>query len=202
MPADVDWKQVNDDTGAERTCTVDNVEACTVIKGSGPHILVVGDSHAQMLTDMFTTMAKKHDLTLSLNVLGGCMWQEDLTNTKQSAGGLQTCEQARVGWYDAVLPVIDPDLVILVGRERDEASEWSSIVKRRDGTSEPYDQMMLDATQNTLDKIESAGPRALLVESMVMPNTFEPDDCLASAQDASSCAVPVPHRPPRATATS
>jgi hypothetical protein len=155
-------------------------------------VLVVGDSHAQMLTDMFTTMAERHDLTLSLNVVGGCMWQENLRNTEQSPSGLDRCERARVGWYDAVLPALDPDLVILVGRERDDPSTWSDVIERRDGVEQPLDEMTLAATQETLAKISAVVPQTLVVESLVMPNRFEPDDCLASTNDAARCVVPVP----------
>ena len=192
VPPGTDWEAVKDDVGAVRTCTPDDVEACTAVHGDGPHVLVVGDSHAQMLVPMFTDMAKRHDLTMSFNVSAGCSWQEDLVNTKLSPGSLSACERERVGWYDAALPRLKPDVVVLISRERDEASEWTGVVDRRGGSTEPYDKMMYEATKETLDKVSSLVPRTLVVQSMVMPNTFEPDDCLATTSDASRCAVPVP----------
>ena len=196
VPADTDWAAVKADVGSVHSYTVDDVAACTVVRGGGPHVLVVGDSHAQMLAPMFTDLAERHDLTLSLNITAGCAWQENLTNGKQSPDTVRACEEHRVGWYDDVLPRLHPDVVVLVSRERDDASEWSGLVGRRDGTEEPYDQMMYGATTETIDKIQSLVPRTLVVQSMVMPNTFEPDDCLTSTPDAARCAVPVPTVPP------
>jgi hypothetical protein len=196
VPADTDWAAVKADVGSVHSCTADDVDACTVVQGGGPHVLVVGDSHAQMLAPMFTDLAERHDLTLSLNINAGCAWQENLTNGKQSPDSVRDCEEHRVGWYDDVLPRLDPDVVVLVSRQRDDEAEWSGLVGRRDGRKQPYDEMVYGATTETIDKIQSLVPRTLLVQSIVMPNTFEPDDCLTSTPDATRCAVPVPTVPP------
>ena len=45
------------------TCKADDRRPCTVVHGDGPHVLLVGDSQAQMLVPMFEQMAKEHDLT-------------------------------------------------------------------------------------------------------------------------------------------
>ncbi len=192
VPAGTDWAAVKADIGEVHSCTPDDVEACTVVRGSGPHVLVVGDSHAQMLAPMFTEMAERHDLTLSFNIQPGCTWQEDLLNGKQNPSSDRLCEKLRVGWYDKVLPVLEPDVVLLVSRERDEAATWQDLISRRDGRKLPYDRMVYEATRDTLAKIRRLVPRTLVVQSMVMPNDFEPDDCLTSSPDASRCAVPVP----------
>jgi hypothetical protein len=192
VPAGTDWAAVKADIGRTGSCTADDVEACTIVRGGGPHVLVVGDSHAQMLAPMFTELAERHDLTLSFNITPGCTWQEDLTNGKQSPSTDRDCEEHRVGWYDDVLPRLDPDVVVLVSRQRDDAATWSSLVGRRDGREQPYDEMVYGATTRTIDKIQSLVPRTLLVQSIVVPDTFEPDDCLTSTPDASRCAVPVP----------
>ena len=82
MPADVDWEAVTADYGDTGWCTADDPGECTVVEGSGPHVLLVGDSQAQSLVPMFRTLAEEHDLTLSLNVVEGCLWQEGLYNTQ------------------------------------------------------------------------------------------------------------------------
>ena len=38
-------------------------EACTVAEGSGPHVLLLGDSQAQSLVPMFERLAEEQDLT-------------------------------------------------------------------------------------------------------------------------------------------
>ena len=73
VPAGTDWAAVKADVGSVHSCTADDVAACTVVRGGGPHVLVVGDSHAQMLAPMFTDLAERHDLTLSLNITAGLL---------------------------------------------------------------------------------------------------------------------------------
>ena len=191
LPKNVDWEQVREDTGRVGSCAVDDVDACTVVEGGGPHLLVVGDSQAQMLEPMFEQIAEDHDLTLSVNIVAGCPWQEGLTNLEASDKGQAACERARVGWYDEVLPALDPDIVMLVARPRDGRS-WSGTVVRRDGTPQPLVKAIAETSKATLDTIARTGARAVVVEQMIMPETFRPDDCLTSAADPGQCAVPVP----------
>ena len=52
--------------------------------------------------------------------------------------------------------------------------------------------MTLKASQATLRKLEELVPRVLIVNRIVMPETFDPADCLTTQQDPNACAVPVP----------
>ena len=191
LPADVDWAKVEDDIGDEGSCSAADVARCTVVDGSGPHVLLVGDSQAQMLVPMFESIAEKHDLRLSLNVQAGCPWQEGLANKKSSEKEAQKCEDGRVGWYDEVLPELDPDVVVLVSRPRDEP-QWARTIVRRDGREQPLEQMTAETSRETLAKVEKVADDTVLVERMIMPETFDPDECLTSASEPSACAVPVP----------
>ena len=195
IPGDIDWANVDGDVGGTGTCTADDPSACTVVKGSGPHVLLVGDSQAQMLVPMFEKLANEHDLTLSLNVLAGCPWQEGLSNDKQSPDSAKRCEAARVGWYDEVLPKLHPDVVVLLERPRDDPKEWNGLVARRDGKKQPLDQAVYETTRDTLKKVSAAVPKTLVVQRLVMPETFDPTDCLSSMSRVGQCAVPVPTEP-------
>ena len=55
----------------------------------------------------------------------GCLWQEGLYNTKPPDEEQENCGDARVGWYGEVLPGIDPDVVVVMSRPRDDEDEWS-----------------------------------------------------------------------------
>ena len=179
------------------SCTADDVEACTVVHGDGPHVLVVGDSHAQMLAPMFTDLAERHDLTLSLNINAGCSWQENLDQRQAEPRLAARLRGAPVGWYDDVLPSSTPTWCAgqprarrprgLVGPGRSGAAAASS----------PTTQMMYGATTETIDKYPSLVPRTLVVQSMVMPNTFEPDDCLTSTPRRLEVRRPGADRGPR-----
>ncbi|HEX6150495.1 acyltransferase family protein [Nocardioides sp.] len=192
VPDDVDWEAVVADHGETGWCAADKPENCIVHEGSGPHVLLVGDSQAQSLVPMFEKIAEERDLTLSLNVVPGCMWQEELYNTKLSEESQQDCDAARVGWYDEALPALDPDVVVLMQRPRDDEKEWGSSVRRRDGVEQRLDRMTLKASEETLRKLEQLVPRILIVNRIVMPETFDPADCLTTQADPGRCAVPVP----------
>jgi peptidoglycan/LPS O-acetylase OafA/YrhL len=190
VPANVNWKAVGDDVGSFTSCAPTSVEECRVVEGDGPHVLVVGDSHAQMLTPMFEKIAEEHDLTLSLNIRPGCPWQEDLTNPKASDDSQELCELERVGWFDEALPAMKPDVVVLVARARDDERTWGDLVGSRSGRDGSLEQITLAASRDTLQKVQQHA-RAVVVESMVMPETFQPLDCLASGGDPSRCAVAI-----------
>jgi peptidoglycan/LPS O-acetylase OafA/YrhL len=192
VPANVDWEAVSKDIGKTGSCQADDPDGCTVVDGNGPNVLLIGDSQAQMLVPMFEQMARDHDFQLSLNVYGGCLWQEDLLNAEQSAEGAAVCDKARVGWYDNVLPLLKADVVILVERARDTEKEWGDVISRRDGKDQSLQQMIDNTSNDTLDKIAAHVPKVVVVHDLVMPNTFVPNECLTSTDDASRCAVPVP----------
>jgi peptidoglycan/LPS O-acetylase OafA/YrhL len=191
LPRDVDWEAVRNDNGLTGGCTVDDVSACTLVEGAGPHLLLVGDSQAQMLGPMFERIAREHDLRLSVDIVAGCPWQEGLENLRSSSELAEECERFRVGWYDEVLPRLDPDVVVLVSRPRDDES-WQGVVVRRDGEDQSLFEAMTQTSDETLAKIAGTGARAVVLERMIMPESFEPTDCLSAADSTSACAVPVP----------
>src|SRR5262249_45408484 len=51
---------------------------CTLVPGTGPPILLIGDSHAGMLIPAFEAMAQADNLTFSASTMGGCPWQRNL----------------------------------------------------------------------------------------------------------------------------
>jgi peptidoglycan/LPS O-acetylase OafA/YrhL len=190
VPADVDWEQVVGDYGDTGWCSADDPAACTVVEGDGPHVLLIGDSQAQSLVPMFTELAEERDLTLSLNVVEGCLWQEGLYNRKSSEEEKQNCVDARVDWYDEVLPELDPDVVVIMSRPRDDAEEWGDLVRRRDDRKMSLARMTRVETRRTLRDISRTVPRTLVVDRLVMPETFDPPDCLTTVTDPAECSVP------------
>ena len=190
LPKDVDWKKVDRDRGTEKNCQGDDTERCVLRDGKGPHILLIGDSHARMMTGMFEKLAKKHGFKLSTNTVMGCPWQENLRNVQSSPERQKRCDSAREGWYDTVLPKLDPDLVIVSSLPRD-SGKWKQKLEPRDGKEAPLERMVLRATRDTLDKIEKVADRTLMVQSVATPKSFVPNDCLTSAKDPDECVVPL-----------
>ncbi len=191
IPDDVQWEQVVSDYGEVGWCTAEDPAACTVAEGDGPHLLLVGDSQAQSLVPMFEKLAEEHDLTLSLNVVEGCLWQEGLLNRKSSDEEQQNCEDARVGWYDEVLPELDPDVVVVMSRPRDDPEQWRGVIERRDGREQALARMTRRATRSTLRDLSDVAEHTLVVDRLVMPEAFDPPDCLTTVADPAECSVPV-----------
>jgi len=192
VPADIDWERVVGDHGALQSCTARDVDACRDHRGAGTRVLLVGDSQAQMMVPMFRRLARERDWDMSFNVLPGCTWQEELTNSKMGAAGAEDCRKAREGWYDEVLPQLDPEVVIFLARPRDDVAEWGDVVSRRGGPPEPLGKLTWEATSATLEKVSALVPHVLVMSRLVMPESFDPTDCLASAATVGQCSVPVP----------
>jgi peptidoglycan/LPS O-acetylase OafA/YrhL len=192
MPKDIDWAKLGETTMPRaNTCSPDDVSKCIVVEGSGPTVAVVGDSQVLMLQDMFEKIAQDNDLTLAVNALPGCMWQETLVNTRRPQADQERCAAARVGWFEEALPKLDADVVILVSRPYD-GDGWDHTIKRRDGKEQSLHQLTLDGTREALADLEKVVPRILLVNKVVVPDSFDPLDCLSSADHPASCAVSMP----------
>jgi peptidoglycan/LPS O-acetylase OafA/YrhL len=185
---DLDYASLAHESGPDQYCSASDIDACVSVRGSGPTVLLVGDSQAQTFVPVFEELARSHDFSLEVDVLAGCPWQEQLTNDKQAADTAEACAGAREGWYDDVLPRLHPDVVILLARPRDDPQEWGDTITMRDGTEQPRDEGIWESTRDTLRKVTRVAP-AVVVQRMIMPETFEPADCLSSARRIGQCAV-------------
>lgn len=195
VPTGIDWKDVAADNGESHTCAADEPQDCIVRRGRGPHVLFVGDSQAMSFVPTFERLAREHDFTLSLNVTPGCPWQEGLANDNQGEGGAEACESARVGWYDTALKRLDPDVVVLLDRPRDDKETWGELIRRRDGKQQPLNKAVFETTQDTLRKISAVAGTTAVIQRLVMPEDFNPLDCLAASSTIDQCAVPLPTEP-------
>lgn len=200
VPADIDWQAIRDDKGADLPCQADDPRECIVVEGGEPHVLLVGDSHARMLAPMFRRIAEEQGFTFSMNVLAGCMWQPDLVNNRSPQGRIDTCEDIRVDWYENELPELDPDVVILVSQDRLASPKKLRQLEAREPTDVPVERVLLRSTRQALEVISQTADRVILVEDVLTPDTFAPDECLATAETVLDCAVTVPVETPATTA--
>ncbi|MDP3969137.1 MAG: acyltransferase family protein [Nocardioides sp.] len=201
IPAEIDWQAIRDDKGTDLPCNAADPRDCIVVEGDGPHVLLVGDSHARMLAPMFRQIAEDQGFTFSMNVLAGCMWQPDLINNNSPPGRIDNCESIRVGWYEDKLPQLDPDVVILVSQDRLASRAKSRPIEPRRSTDEPLKRTLLRSSRRTLDLISETADRVILVEDVLTPDTFAPDECLATAETAVDCVVTLPVETPPTTAS-
>lgn len=192
IPADIDWEKLARHTGDYPTCTEQHPNACVIVEGDGPHVLLFGDSHAKVLVDMFTRLAKEQDFKFSVNVQPGCPWQLGLVDLDLSAARRAQCRSRRAPWVRHVLPVLDPDLVVLSGMARDDAEWWRDRLVREDATQQPLAQMLFSSTQETARTISAQGRRVLMLNSMPVMRGADPVECLAMARRVYQCEFELP----------
>src|SRR5690606_20042244 len=80
--------------------------------------VLVGDSHARMLTPALTALARERGFRLSANVVPACPWPHGLVSTKARGSNRDRCLESRRGFYTRTLPKMDPDVVVLVNAPR------------------------------------------------------------------------------------
>ncbi len=195
---DVDFVAFAEDKGGDELyCTADDLERCELVSGNaGPDVMLVGDSHAQMLQRPMVALARRHDFNLSVSVLTGCPWQRGLVKQSNTVGRRTTCASARDELYDEVLAAADPDLVLLAQRSRDPADPERLNLGRPPGDDRPVTSvrdLLVETTDETLGTLEAAGARTLLLRSIWLPSKEmgDPLDCLAGSRRLADCRVAV-----------
>jgi peptidoglycan/LPS O-acetylase OafA/YrhL len=170
-----------DATGAEVSCVGREVDHCTVVHGSGEHILLMGDSNAQMMTGAFRAMAEEHDLTLSFVVAAGCPWQRGYYVL--STAIREQCRLAKEDAYTRVISQLDPDVIVVM----------NSGYKGDKGPSDPegkaMDPAVEAATSASLDELTANGRSVVVIEPMPRhpDNEFNPLTCLGTAKVLEDC---------------
>jgi peptidoglycan/LPS O-acetylase OafA/YrhL len=191
VPDDIDWNAVVNDEADPPECDPQEVGSCTVRRGTGPHLVLVGDSHAMMMVPMFRRLAEEHDLTLTVNAKGGCPWQADLVNKSMTRKNQERCEERRENWYDEVLPELDPDVVVLISDLRDDESKWQGVLTRRGDSDESLQELYRSTSRDTLATFRSLDARVLHFDSIIRTN-FNPVGCLSRARVLGDCVVAYP----------
>jgi peptidoglycan/LPS O-acetylase OafA/YrhL len=195
VPRNIDWNAVANDRGAEHSCTVPS--DCYLVKGHGPTVVLVGDSHAQMLEPMFRRLATEHGFSLAANMQDGCPWQADVVNYFRSPKQREQCILDRAGWYDDVLPRLHPDLVIAVSQSYDSVRKFDHTnLERVGGSDESVGELLRHTTHETLGRFRALGTRVLVVHNTIRAGG-SPLDCLAGATFIEDCLVlePTTHYP-------
>ena len=78
VPTGLDWQAIKTDFPSLTNCYGKPATDCTLVHGTGPHILLIGDSHAGMIIPALTALANTEHLTLSGSSTSSCPWQRNL----------------------------------------------------------------------------------------------------------------------------
>jgi peptidoglycan/LPS O-acetylase OafA/YrhL len=190
----LDWSAATENIAPFTNCYQRPVEECTVVQGtSGPHLLLVGDSHAGMLIPALTEIARRNDATLSLAVKGGCPWQEALYATPVTVNGTtlrtEDCKNEKNDFYNRVLPELKPDLIFTMNVDHENADVLPYLGP--DGKYAPSGsprsvRWLRETTTDSLAKLRATGGKVVLVEpTPVAP--FDPLDCLSESTYVEEC---------------
>jgi peptidoglycan/LPS O-acetylase OafA/YrhL len=187
VPPDVGWEEAHDERPVAPSCTDADVERCVVVRGAGPHIHLIGDSHAMTLLDLFTRMAEERGFTFSATVVGSCPWQRGLGYTDSEALA-DRCADQQVDWYERVLPALQPDVVVLFERGLDDPA-YPRLLQATDADFAELDQSELvrRTSESTLDELTDAGYRTVVLEPIPIA-PFDPTACLSGASTLGTCA--------------
>jgi peptidoglycan/LPS O-acetylase OafA/YrhL len=205
VPKDIDFERAKQDEGPkDQWCRPSAPQNCVAVKGSGPHIVLVGDSHGRMLARAFMQLAEEKGFKLSVSIVTACPWPDGIYNTRIGSKSQERCLKARPGFYAKTLPAMNPDVVVLTNLARSSPA-WQGDLATYDGKTKPLHQMQKSAIQRTVRLINDAGADAVMIKSIMGTEGwdvggFDPLDCLAQAEDQSECTVSPPKDQPVADA--
>lgn len=189
----IDFDKVVDDTGPEPTyCGPENPEACVLVDGDGPHVLIVGDSHARMLAPGLMKAAKDHGLKVSGKVIPSCPWESGIFHGLLTDENVERCMNAGKDFYTETVPAIDPDVVVVAKYDR--GPNWNGRLVHADGSEVDWPAEQFEAIEQTAEELAANDYTLVMVESVLGTGGWsdegpDPLDCLARAERVGQCKV-------------
>jgi peptidoglycan/LPS O-acetylase OafA/YrhL len=193
VPAGLDWRDAKKGGGPFVNCLGRPASDCTIVRGTGRRVLLMGDSNAWMMIPAFTEIARAHNLTLSVSVRGGCPWQRDLYVAPITVDGrtLRTadCRAQKDDAYARVIPALNPDVIVVmqVAHEHPGLTPFlgpdGKVVKS--GTS-ASNRWVEETTRRSVPELLAHGRELLIIEPIpVAP--FDPVACISKAKVLEEC---------------
>ena len=190
----LNWNTIKQQLPVITDCLGKPATACTLVHGTGQHILLIGDSHAGMMIPAFTALANAHHLTLSVTVRGACPWQQNLYYSPNIVFGQllrpEDCQRDKDDTYDRVIPALHPDIIIAMnlGRERLTADFLRYLGPdgraHRDGSP----QWQAQTTVASVARLKAIARKVVLLEPIPIPMTeVDPLTCLSTATVVEQC---------------
>jgi peptidoglycan/LPS O-acetylase OafA/YrhL len=201
VPANLDWQDAKKGGGPFITCLDKPVSNCTVVRGTGPSVLLMGDSHAWMMIPAFTEIARKEHLTLSVSVRGGCPWQRDLYVFPITVDGKtlrrEDCEAQKNDTYARVIPQLKPDLIVVMHVTHESKAQTPFLGPdgrvMRQGSPAAL-RWIETTTTRSLAALRARGRKVLIIEPIpVAP--FDPLACISQAKVLEECRYVVSKQP-------
>ena len=203
VPSNLDWRHAAQDAkqGAFPNCLGKPPESCTIVHGTGKHILLIGDSHGRSLIPTFTAIAEREHLTLSVEIRGACPWQRKLFARAGSVSGTalrpEDCKRLKEDLYTRVIPALHPDLIIAVNYGYEVPGQILPYVGPNGKALKPgpaENQWLESTTTDAVKELRATGAEMLIVEPIPFAPK-DPLDCLSKAKVTEECSYVVPAKP-------
>jgi peptidoglycan/LPS O-acetylase OafA/YrhL len=193
VPSDLDWRDAAKNLGPFVNCYKQPVSACTIVHGTGKHILLMGDSHAHMMIPTFTAIARQDNLTLSVSVKGGCPWQRQLFATPVKVFGKllrkQDCVAQKEDLYKRVIPQLHPDIIVVMNLAHEDPTQLPFLGPHDEfeanGTAQSI-QWLDRTTADSIRELRGDGAKVVILEPIPVTR-FNPLDCISKAKTIEQC---------------
>ena len=199
-PKLLDWRAAaNDYIPVEyHDCLGKPVDVCTIVRGTGKRIVLVGDSIARMWIPAFIKLARDNSLTFSIATHTACRWQEGLGRDGPLPSRI-ACAAQQKDWYDRVIPQLHPDIVILGEHAVDDPTQPRMKFFLPDGktmtpSSPQFETTLERMSAATIRRLRSPGRKIVILEPVPVPPT-DPLNCLSLGKPIGACAFSVPIAP-------
>jgi hypothetical protein len=201
----LDWRAAKNDAATVPDCVGGPVERCTLVRGTGEHVLLLGDSHAQMWAPALEQVAKTESLTFSVGAMSACPWQRGLTYAEVGGAGsaaatiARQCREHQADWYDRVIPALHPDVVV-VAQPYLEETLFALPMRFPDGqvlaaTDDGFAAALRDATRAAMLRLRAQVEEVVVFEPVPSTYPFDPLNCLSRGRPAARCAHSVENAP-------
>jgi hypothetical protein len=189
----IDIGAIEKQTYGSRNCFNQPVEQCIVVRGSGPRLLLIGDSHALGFSPAFAELARRRNLTFAIATYPSCPWPRGLV--EEPVGSPtdleQKCSARQDDWYRRLVPRFDPDVIVLVHHPFDDRGVGPDM--RANGAlihpgTPAFASAVRAAARTTVDKLESGNRKIVIFEPLPLaPATFNPLTCLSAKKFLDDC---------------
>ncbi|MDQ1534747.1 MAG: hypothetical protein QOF28_2508 [Actinomycetota bacterium] len=189
----LDWKVARYDKPQIPDCLNAPVEQCTMVHGSGAHVILIGDSDARMWVPPLVEIARRFSLTFSVAVADACPWQLGLYYPNSST----ECRTRQADWYDRVVPQLHPDVVIVADRALDDpVFDPQSLTPKHYTDRASLEAALEDVTTKSIDRLSAPRRKVVLFEPTPLAAlSDDPLSCLSTGHPASKCVYEANRQP-------
>ncbi len=182
----LDWRVARTDKPAFPDCVDVSVDHCTVVRGHGADIVLMGDSVAIAWIPTLTAIAQRFSMTLSIVVSEACPWQRGLTYTNSSPH----CRADQDDWYHRIIPQLHPDIVVVADRALDDpVFDVHASTPEHYTNRSGYERAIADVTTHSIDQLSASGRKVVLFEPTPLAAvSANPLSCLSAGTPAAKCA--------------